>query len=159
LTLEIEQEHQRINELWSDLEKTAEEDPRFDTLLQELTDLLREDVRDEEDRLLPLLQQRLDPAQLRRVGLRWEIVRRTAPTRPHAVVARRPPGNVLAALPLTIVDRARDNADRAARAGHGAAARCAEQASAGLARLAGVIEHAPGMRRGESDTTRSNRSI
>ncbi|MCW2528837.1 MAG: cation-binding protein, partial [Pseudonocardiales bacterium] len=102
-------------------------------------------------------QESLQPAQLRRVGLRWEVVRRTAPTRPHAVVSRRPPGNVLAALPLTIVDRARDNADRTARAG-GPPSRPARRVSGALARLAGRIEHAPGMRRGETATTRTDRS-
>ncbi|MCW2525509.1 MAG: hypothetical protein JWM76_369, partial [Pseudonocardiales bacterium] len=97
LTTEIEQEHQRINELWSELEKTEDNESRYASLLRDLAELLRQDVRDEEDRLLPLLQESLQPAQLRRVGLRWEVVRRTAPTRPHAVVSRRPPGNVLAA--------------------------------------------------------------
>ena len=36
-----------------------------------------------------------------RLGLAWEAVRRTAPTRPQPLVSRRPPGNALAALPLT----------------------------------------------------------
>ena len=75
-------------------------DPGRDELLDRLVTVLREDVRDEEDELLPRLQERSGPLRLRLLGLAWEAVRRVAPTRPHPTVARRPPGNALAALPL-----------------------------------------------------------
>jgi hypothetical protein len=120
ITLRVEQEHQEVNELWAALERTPRSDPRRAELLDRLVALLREDVRDEEDVLLPRLQAALDPAGLRRLGIAWELVRRTAPTRPHPTVARRPPGNALAALPLTVLDRGRDHLDRwsAAAAAH-----------------------------------------
>jgi hemerythrin superfamily protein len=153
LTLEVEREHQEVNELWTSLEhlpfgSTA----RRDTLAR-LAAVLRQDVRDEEDELLPRLQYAVGAGRLRALGLAWEVVRRTAPTRPHPVVSRRPPGNVLAALPLTVIDRTRDALDAGGRRfpqAHGPTSR----ASRALARAAGRVERTGPLRRGEDPSTR-----
>jgi hemerythrin superfamily protein len=152
LTLRVEQEHQEINELWLRLE--AEQLPVADRqqVVDRIIEVLREDVRDEEDVLLPRLQESVDEARLRRLGVAWEVVRRAAPTRPHPVVSRRPVGNVLAALPLTVLDRSRDRLDAAvgrapeAASVHGAASRA-------IARLSARLEHLPPLRRGEDPST------
>ena len=82
--------------------------------------------------------------------------RRIAPTRPHAVVARRPPGNALAALPLTLTDRTRDTLDLVAQ--HSQRLRApATAASGALARLAGRIEQLPPLRVGEDPSTHRSR--
>ena len=155
ITLQIEQEHQEVNELWAALERTPRGDPGRDELLERLVAVLQADVRDEEDVLLPRLQAALDPARLRRLGVTWELVRRTAPTRPHPVVARRPPGNALAALPLTVLDRSRDHLDRWGRGRGGVPSRMASRA---LARVAGAVEHVPPLTRGERPSTHSGRT-
>jgi len=155
ITLRIEQEHQEVNELWAALERTQRSDPKRAELLDRLVHVLQEDVRDEEDVLLPRLQAALDPARLRRLGVAWELVRRTAPTRPHPVVARRPPGNALAGLPLTVLDRSRDHLDRWGRGRGGTAARTASRA---LAAVAGAVEHVPPLTRGERPSTHSGRT-
>jgi hypothetical protein len=152
LTLQLEQEHQRINELASRID-AAPAGPARDALVEEVSGLLRQDARDEEDVLLPRLQDALDGAQLRRLGRSWELVRRTAPTRPHAVVSRRPPGNVLAALPLTALDRARDALDRSARRSGGPAS-ARRAAGRALAAVAGAVERVPPLRVGERPGTR-----
>jgi hemerythrin superfamily protein len=157
LTLRIEQEHQEVNELWAALERTASDDPHRRALLDRLVRVLQEDVRDEEDVLLPRLQAALDTAALRRLGVAWELVRRTAPTRPHPVVARRPPGNALAALPLTLLDRTRDHLDGWG-SGEGRVAGPSRAASRALASVAGRIEQLPPLRRGETASTRSGRT-
>lgn len=109
-------------------------------------------MRDEEDELLPRLQQRTTVRQQQALGVAWEVVRRISPTRPHPVVARRPPGNAIAALPLTITDRSRDALDLVAQ--HSTRLRePATRASAALARLAGRIEQLPPLRRGEHPST------
>lgn len=156
LTLQVEREHQEVNELVTALEGMPLDDPARDPLLSALTDVLREDVRDEEDELLPRLQARLSPRRLRAAGLAWEIVRRTAPTRAHPVVARRPPGNVIAALPLSAIDRVRDIVD-------GALLRDGSPRGAGLRRLSHAltvlshrVEQLPIMRRGEDPSTATN---
>src|SRR5690606_20507727 len=96
LTLQVEQEHQEVNELVTRLEAMDLTDPDRQPVVDRLAAVLREDVRDEEDELLPRLQRELDTATLRRLGVMWEVVRRIAPPRAHPVVARRPPGNVVA---------------------------------------------------------------
>jgi hemerythrin superfamily protein len=152
LTLEVEEEHQEINELTTRLEAHPAAETR-DELVERLVALLREDVRDEEDVLLPRLQGLLDDQALRRIGRRWEAVRRIAPTRPHPTVARRPPGNVLAALPLTVLDRTRDRLDSGARRADGSVTRALSGASRGLARASSRVERLGMMRRGERPQT------
>ena len=153
LTLQVEQEHQEVNELVTRLERLDPADPERRTVLDRLTDVLREDVRDEEDLLLPRLQARVQPARLRRLGVAWEVVRRVAPTRPHPVVARRPPGNVLAALPLSVVDRARDRTDAALQRGTPPERPGLVHLSRALTALAHRLEHLPPFRSGEDPST------
>ncbi|MEU6885984.1 hemerythrin domain-containing protein [Streptomyces viridosporus] len=107
LTGRVEEEHQAINDLLARVEKDKD-DPRREALIEEAFRLVREDIRDEEDVLLPRLRAALDDRQLRRVGAAWEAVRMAAPTHPHPAVSRRPPGNALAGVPLSGFDRLRD---------------------------------------------------
>ena len=148
LTLQVEEEHQQVNELVASLEKEDLDPDTRSRIVARLVVVLREDVRDEEDVLLPRLQEALEPAELRRLGIAWEVVRRISPTRPHPVVSRRPPGNALAALPLTVIDRTRDRLDQVARR-LPAARSPLTSVSRSLARVAGVLEHSPAFRAGE----------
>jgi hemerythrin superfamily protein len=152
LTLHVEREHQEVNELVMRIEDTAAGSVERQPLLNRLTQVLREDVRDEEDELLPRLQERVGVRRLRVLGFAWEAVRLMAPTRPHPVVARRPPGNALAALPLTVVDRARDGVDRRVQRRTPPQPRL-ERMSRRLAQISHAIEHAPILRRGEDPAT------
>lgn len=154
LTLQVEQEHQEINELVTRLEsldRSASERPE---LLDAIVALLRVDVRDEEDLLLPRLQSRLSVAQLRWLGFAWEMVRLIAPTRAHPIVSRRPPGNVLAALPLSLLDRCRDGVDMMLERTPGAAAAPLRTVSAVLSHASRSVERLPGMQGGEDRGTR-----
>jgi hemerythrin superfamily protein len=153
LTLQVELEHQRINELVTELEALEPGSLAHRQVLGQVVELLREDVRDEEDALLPRLQEKLSAPQLRRLGVAWEIVRAIAPTRAHPIVARRPPGNVLSALPLALIDRLRDLFDAKARGG-GAAAPALRRVGSALAGAAHAVERLPGMRSGEDPATR-----
>jgi len=153
LTLQVEQEHQEVNELVTKLEQLPVDAPDRPATLRRLVEVLREDVRDEEDALFPRLQEKVPPAQLRRLGVAWEAVRRTAPTRAHPVVARRPPGNTVAAVPLSVVDRLRDGVDFASQHGRTKDASALKTASRGLTRFAHAIEHLPIMTRGEDPST------
>lgn len=155
LTLQVEQEHQEVNELVVSLDRMTPDDPRRPERVRRLIEVLREDVRDEEDELLPRLQDRLDAAQLRALGVAWEAVRRTAPTRAHPVVARRPPGNALSAVPLTAIDRTRDVLETVADRAGGPSGRRIAATSRRLGRLAYRIEHLPVMRAGEDPSTRT----
>jgi hemerythrin superfamily protein len=152
LTLQIEREHQEVNELVTRLERLDADDPARGATLARLATVLREDVRDEEDQLLPQLQAVASRRQLRVLGVAWEAVRRIAPTRAHPVVARRPPGNVLAALPLSVLDRLRDRVD--GRLQRGSRPRTAlRRVSARLADAAHAVERLPPLRSGEDPAT------
>lgn len=153
LTLRVEEEHQEVNELVTELETLRADDPRRAQRVARLVAVLREDVRDEEDVLFPRLQERLDPHELRALGRRWEVVRRIAPTRPHPTVSRRPPGNAVSALPLTVLDRGRDVVDAVVRRGPARLAPVGEAVSRGLAGLAGLVERTPPARRGDRPPT------
>ena len=153
LTLQVEQEHQEVNELVTRLDGEGLDPSERRHLLDRLVTVLREDVRDEEDALLPGLQTQLSVRQLRRLGVAWELVRRTAPTRPHPVVSRRPPGNALAALPLTVLENLRDLCEVTAhRSPRWAPA--LGSASHSLAHDAARVERLRGLRRGERPTTK-----
>jgi Hemerythrin HHE cation binding domain len=155
LTHRVEQEHQEVNELVTHLEGVAPSHPAAGPTLDRLAEVLREDVRDEEDELLPRLQERVEPAELVRLGRRWQVVRRVAPTRPHPVVSRRPPGNVVSALPLSVLDRTRDHLDQLARLAPSPVAPVLRRSSHAVAGVAGRVEHLPVVRRGErADTAR-----
>lgn len=153
LTLRVEKEHQEVNELVAELEELGPGDPRRAGRLARLVAVLREDVRDEEDVLLPRLQERLDPAELRSLGRRWELVRRISPTRPHPTVSRRPPGNVLSALPLSAIDRSRDALDTVVRRAPARLQPAGELLSRGLAGVAALVERTPPARGGDRPPT------
>jgi hemerythrin superfamily protein len=159
LTLQVEVEHQQINELVTRLESLPPASHEYRELLSRIIQLLREDVRDEEDELLPRLQAKLTSRQLRLLGLAWEFVRFVAPTRAHPIVSRRPPGNVISALPLALLDRCRDLVDeRLHQKPAAATARMLSRTSSALARVTRGVEQLPGMKSGEDPATRSVRS-
>jgi hemerythrin superfamily protein len=158
LTLEVEREHQEVNQLVERLDGMGHDAPDREAVLGRLVAVLREDVRDEEDELFPRLQDRVSENQLRALGVAWEVLRRTAPTRAHPIVARRPPGNVLAALPLSVIDRLRDLADFAASRGQAGMKAPLTAVSRGLGRASRRVESLPLMRRGEDESTRYGES-
>jgi hypothetical protein len=111
---------------------------------------------DEEDLLLPRLQAVVDRGTLRRLGVAWEAVRHTAPTRTHPLVARRPPGNALAALPLSMIDRIRDALEHLSRrTGH--RTRVLLSVSEHLGAIARRMERIGLLQRGERPETRADR--
>lgn len=152
LTLRVELEHQEINELVTRLELLKPGSPKHSQVLERVVELLRQDVRDEEDELLPRLQMTVSGAQLQLLGIAWEAVRRVAPTRAHPIVARRPPGNVLSALPLSLLDRTRDCVDALIYRGAGVGP--LHGLSSALTRASRAVERLPGMRLGEDPATR-----
>lgn len=154
LTLEVEREHQEVNELVQKLEGLADGSPERADVLGRLTEVLDDDVRDEEDALFPRLQTRVSRRELQVLGVLWELVRRIAPTRAHPVVARRPPGNVVAALPLSVLDRGRDVVDHALLGAPGMLEPALHRISSVLARASHAVELLPIMRAGEDPSTR-----
>jgi hypothetical protein len=155
LTLQVEKEHQEVNDLWAHVEQLAPGVWERREAIARLVEVLRQDVRDEEDVLLPRLQEAVTLRRLRVLGAAWEVVRRTAPTRPHPAVSRRPPGNALAAIPLSVLDRLRDLVDLAALRSE-RVRRPAEKVSQALAAAAGRVERLGSSPVGERPETRES---
>jgi len=153
ITLQVEREHQEVNELVTALESMASESTDRSATLSRLVEVLREDVRDEEDVLLPRLQAAVSRQRLIGLGLAWELVRRVSPTRAHPIVARRPPGNALSAIPLAAIDRARDRVDQVIQRQPRRAVPRLESASRMLTRLSHRAERFPPFTRGEDPAT------
>jgi hypothetical protein len=97
----VEEEHQQINDVVADIERLSASDPGREERVQRTFALIRQDMRDEEDLLLSRLQDTMDTGRLRTLGTTWAAVRQTAPTHPHPVIPRRPPGNALLGVPLS----------------------------------------------------------
>ncbi|MBB5939044.1 hemerythrin domain-containing protein [Streptomyces zagrosensis] len=108
LTAQVEDEHQQINDLTTDIKRLRPGDREREEKIRRVFSLIRQDIRDEEDELLPRLQDAMGTSQLRRLGAAWETVRKSAPTHPHPAVPWRPPGNALLGVPLSCYDRIRD---------------------------------------------------
>jgi hypothetical protein len=151
LTLQVEQEHQEVNELVTLLEELGADAPARPAVLERLVEVLREDVRDEEDELLPRLQEAASRRGLVAAGVAWEVVRRVSPTRAHPVVSRRPPGQTLAAVPLTVIDRLRDATDAALD--RGVLPQVAGPTGRALRTAAHRVERFPPLTRGEDPST------
>ena len=153
LTLRIETDHQEVDELVTRLDRSSSTGPEHRELMERTFAVLDHDVRTEEDELLPRLQQLLGTKKLRLIGWQWELVRRISPTRPHPVVSRRPPGQILSALPLTVLDRARDllqKLDELTRCRFNGPLSAADHL---LALSADAVERIPLLQRGEPPET------
>jgi hypothetical protein len=153
LTVHIESAHQEVDELVARLDRSSAYDPGHAALLERTFTVLNEDVRSEEDELLPRLQELMSPRQLRVLGWQWELVRRVSPTRAHPVVSRRPPGQTLSALPLTVLDRSRDQLQRVVELTSGRFGSVLAVADRALAAAAGAVERLPILLRGERPET------
>lgn len=107
LTHDIEGKHQQVKNLMIEMQGMAPGEAAFEDRAATLFALLRADAREEEDELLPRLAAATDERHLRSLGVAWAAARFTAPNRPNPSVSRRPPGSVLAGLPLAIYERVR----------------------------------------------------
>lgn len=107
-------EHQKVKETLSSLQKVKPEDEAMDELMAGLISDVREHVKEEEAELFPKLRSSVEPAVLKRMGEFMQMAKRTAPTRPHPKAPAKPPANIVAGMAAGILDRVMD-AGRATR--------------------------------------------
>ncbi|MFF0109522.1 hemerythrin domain-containing protein [Streptomyces hirsutus] len=101
-------DHAEVEQHLKDLEGLDAQDPQFNHLVAKLKLEVSEHVRDEEDRLFPLLAAACTPEVLDDLGDRIRTAKKIAPTRPHPSAPDTPPGNKLLGPGAGLVDRARD---------------------------------------------------
>ncbi|HIV56515.1 MAG TPA: hemerythrin domain-containing protein [Candidatus Stackebrandtia faecavium] len=102
------QEHAEAERVMKDLERLEVTDPAFDEKLGTLMADIRHHVEDEEDELLPLLQEHCSDEQLQELGAHVLRAKKVAPTRPHPSAPDTPPANMIIDPGAGLVDRIRD---------------------------------------------------
>lgn len=101
-------EHQEAKQLLSDLDGMDADDPNFDAKVTDLIQDVRHHVEEEENEILPGLQQRLDAQLLEDMGNELADAKGRAPTRPHPKAPDTPPANKVTGPAAALVDRIRD---------------------------------------------------
>ncbi|WP_330481156.1 hemerythrin domain-containing protein [Streptomyces sp. NBC_00724] len=101
-------DHAAVEKHLQELEGLEADDPQFDHLVATLKLEVSEHVRDEEERLFPLLAAACTPEALDELGDKIRMAKKMAPTRPHPSAPDTPPGNKLLGPGTGLVDRARD---------------------------------------------------
>ncbi|MDF6046013.1 hemerythrin domain-containing protein [Streptomyces sp. NPDC005065] len=101
-------DHAAVEQHLKDLEGLEADAPQFDHLVATLKREVSEHIRDEEERLFPLLAAACTPEALDALGDKVRMAKKMAPTRPHPSAPDTPPGNKLLGPGTGLVDRARD---------------------------------------------------
>jgi hemerythrin superfamily protein len=102
------EEHAEAEQVMKQLEGIPADDPRFDQLLGDLMKDIRHHIEDEEEDLLPKLQQACSAEDLRDLGEKVVKAKKIAPTRPHPAAPDKPPANRILNPGAGLIDRLRD---------------------------------------------------
>jgi hemerythrin superfamily protein len=101
-------DHAEVEKHLKKLEGLNADHVEFDGLVTTIASEVTDHVRDEEDRLFPMLADACTPEQLNELGDKIRDAKKTAPTRPHPSAPSTPPLKTLLAPGMGLVDRARD---------------------------------------------------
>lgn len=101
-------ENARAEEKLKVLETVRGDDPRLQTILDELESEIARHVRAQEEEIFPRLVERVEPVALVDLGDKVTHAKAVAPTRPHPGFPDRPPLSRLVAPGAGFMDRIRD---------------------------------------------------
>jgi hypothetical protein len=121
LALESLEEHHVVKWLLSELEDMDPEDERFDATVTVLIESVRHHVREEESEYFREVRSELGGKALTELGEALAKARATAPTHPHPRLPDTPPGNTLAGMAVSVIDRVVDTLSGVAQGGVAAA--------------------------------------
>jgi hemerythrin superfamily protein len=102
------EEHQQLEEVMKQLEGVAASDPRFDALVQEMTDKLRHHAHDEETEQFPRLRKLAPREELIKLRDKVDSAKKLAPTRTHPGAPHSELFHKLVGPGVGLVDRLRD---------------------------------------------------
>ena len=108
LVLESLEEHHIVKWTLSELEKMDPEDERYCAKVEVLIESVRHHVEEEEGDLFPKARKLLGEEMLDELGQRMEKAKNLVPTRPHPRSPDTPPGNMVAGLMASMMDRTKD---------------------------------------------------
>lgn len=101
-------EHAEVERLLKELEGVEATDPRFGDLVERVIADVRHHVGEEEEHLLPRLQDACSVEELQELGRMVVRAKDSAPTRPHPSAPDSPPANLILAPGVGMIDRLRD---------------------------------------------------
>jgi hemerythrin superfamily protein len=102
------EEHKDLERVMKELERTEASDPRFDQLIQEMTDKLSHHAHDEENEQFPRLREHVPHEKLVELREKVDTAKKLAPTRPHPGAPNSEVFHKLVGPGVGLVDRARD---------------------------------------------------
>ena len=108
LVLESLEEHHIVKWTLSELEKMDPEDERYCAKVEVLIESVRHHIEEEEGDLFPKARKLLGEEMLDELGQRMEKAKKLVPTRPHPRSPDTPPGNIVAGLMASMMDRTKD---------------------------------------------------
>ena len=112
IVLESLEEHHVVKWTLSELDSMDPADERFVPKATVLMESVRHHMEEEESELFPKVRAALGRKRLGEIGELMETARKAAPTRPHPRSPDTPPGNLLAGVAASAVDRVRDKVKR-----------------------------------------------
>ena len=101
-------EQSEAEELLSKMEKGGAKDPDFPAHLTKLRQAVLTHAEAEEKTVFDALAQNLDRERLEKLGDRYEMAKKAAPTHPHPHAPDTPPGNMALGPVAALADRFRD---------------------------------------------------
>jgi hemerythrin superfamily protein len=101
-------EHSEVEEALKALEGMDAEDPEFMYKFREMSNSVRQHLKEEEEDLFPRLRKHASADELLDLGEKVERAKKVAPTRPHPSAPDTPPLNKILAPGAGLVDRIRD---------------------------------------------------
>jgi hemerythrin superfamily protein len=102
------EEHKQLEETMKQLEAVDPGEPRFDSLVREMTEQLRHHAYDEETEQFPRLRELISRDELVRLREKVDTAKKLAPTRPHPSAPNSELFHKLAGPGVGMVDRLRD---------------------------------------------------
>jgi hemerythrin-like domain-containing protein len=102
------EEHQELEQVMKQLEGVQAAEPRFDALIQEMTDKLRHHAQDEETEQFPQLRERVPRNELIKLREKVDSAKKLAPTRPHPGAPHSELFHKIVGPGVGMVDRLRD---------------------------------------------------
>jgi hemerythrin superfamily protein len=101
-------DHNEVEEALKALEDIDSDDPNFMTTFRQMSENVKEHVKEEEEELFPKLRQHATVDELRELGEKVQRAKKLAPTRPHPSSPDTPPLNKILGPGVGLVDRVRD---------------------------------------------------
>lgn len=134
---EAMEEHHVVKWLLSEIDGMDPADERFAPKVKLLGELVRRHIQEEERELFPALRSGVSVRRLSEIGEALQAAKDIAPSHPHPRMPETPPANVLAGVPLALMDRVRDTFKRLTVEGRRRATRLLEDLRRRGTRLAG----------------------